>query len=91
VAALNWEKARRRELVRDRGADPTVSRVKPIRDQPTGRKRKRRSRRRRQLELVAAKRSGWPAREHMREWVLREYGEELWAVVEEAMAKRAPA
>jgi hypothetical protein len=98
VARLNWEQARRRELVRDRGGepvavprlDPNPSRVKPPRGKPA--RRRRRRRRRKQLEMSAARpRSDWPARDHTREWVLAEYGEEAWRVVEEAMAKRVPA
>jgi hypothetical protein len=74
--------------------DPNPSRVKPVRDQPARRRRRRpragRNARRDQLAMFAAK-PDWPARDDTREWALAEYGEELWAVVEEAMAKRAPA
>jgi hypothetical protein len=37
------------------------------------------------------RRSRWPARNHTRAWIVAEYGEEVWAVVEDAMAKRRPA
>jgi hypothetical protein len=87
VARLNWEKARRRELVRDRGADPIVQ---PVRQESTGRSRKRKRRHRgphvRRDQVGLFPRSGWAARKHTRSWMT----DEEFAITEEAMAKRVP-
>jgi hypothetical protein len=95
VSGLNWEAARLRDLVRDRGVDPSVSRVKPLRSQPAKRRPRRRPRagrnaRREQLAMLAA-RSDWPARADTEAWVRAELGEAVWREIEDAMSKQRPA
>jgi hypothetical protein len=87
---MNWEAARLRDLVRDRGPDPTVSRVRPVEDRPAKRRRRRpragRNVRREQLAMFS--RSDWLARADTEAWVRAEFGEAVWREIEDAMARR---